>query len=215
MPLRISQSARPERVRWRDRRFFAGAVRSMSNPDRIEVSARAPRRAGPERMTISVTGGVGFGPTKLAAFDAALREAGIADFNLITLSSVIPPAATIVTSDTPTSFGGGWGDRLYVVMAQLRVDTRYEEAVAGLGWIQAPSSGRGLFVEHVGHTEREVRRDILATLESMAAGRPQMEFGSPELLVRSTACAGEPTCALVAAVFEHDPWRGDEVIDLP
>ncbi|MGH9031818.1 MAG: pyruvoyl-dependent arginine decarboxylase [Acidimicrobiia bacterium] len=165
-------------------------------------------------MTITVAGGIGFGPTKLAAFDAALREAGLANFNLIPLSSVIPQASTILTADRASTVPGKWGDRLYVVMAQLRVDTRYEEAVAGLGWIQESETGRGVFVEHVGHTEREVRRDILATLDSMAAGRPHIQFGAPELVVRSTVCAGEPTCALVAAVFESEPWQGDEVIDL-
>jgi arginine decarboxylase len=186
----------------------------MRRTEKIQASTRAETPPGSTPMTITVAGGIGFGPTKLAAFDAALREADLDNFNLITLSSVIPSAATIVRADGRGTVSGKWGDRLYVVMAQLRVDTRYEEAVAGLGWIQESGNGRGLFVEHVGHTEREVRRDILATLDSMAAGRPHIKFGSPDLVVRSTACAGEPTCALVAAVFENDPWRGDEVIDL-
>lgn len=169
-------------------------------------------------LTIPVVSGVGFGPTKLAAFDAALREAGIANFNLIPLSSVIPSGSTVVTTSAAATPPGGWGDRLYVVMAQLRVDTRYEEAVAGIGWAQDLGTGRGLFVEHVGHTEREVRRDILATLDSLCAGRPDIRFGDPTLVVRSTVCAGEPTCALVAAVFESAPWadgsNGETVIDL-
>ena len=42
-------------------------------------------------MNIYVSSGIGYGQTKLAAFDAALNEAGIANFNLIKLSSVIPP----------------------------------------------------------------------------------------------------------------------------
>src|SRR5687768_17810218 len=81
-------------------------------------------------LTIQVVSGVGFGPTKLAAFDAALREAGIADRNLLTLSSIIPAGSKIVpTADGQGRASGKWGDRLYVVLAQLRVDTRYEEAV--------------------------------------------------------------------------------------
>jgi arginine decarboxylase len=187
------------------------------NPGRAQIRQQqtAGANAGAARLTIQVASGVGFGPTKLAAFDAALREAGIGDYNLVTLSSIVPPGSTIAPTDGPAVAPGKWGDRLYVVMAQLRVDTRYEEAVAGLGWIQELESGRGLFVEHVGHTEREVRRDILATLDSMAEGRPGIQFGPAELMVRSTVCAGEPTCALVAAVVEADPWRGDEVIELP
>jgi arginine decarboxylase len=173
----------------------------------------APGRAAVS-LTISVVGGVGFGPTKLAAFDAALREAGIADRNLIPLSSIIPSGATVIPADGQGVVPGTWGDRLYVVMAQLRVDTRYEEAVAGLGWIQEAETGRGVFVEHVGHTEREVRRDILATLSALADGRPGITFGAPDLMIRTTVCAGEPTCAMVAAVYEADPWRGEDVIDL-
>jgi arginine decarboxylase len=169
---------------------------------------------GSEGLTIQVVGGVGFGPTKLAAFDSALREAGIADRNLVPLSSIIPVGANVVQADGRGVAPGKWGDRLYVVVAQLRVDTRYEEAVAGLGWVQETETGRGVFVEHVGHTEREVRRDVLATLNALAEGRPDIHFGAPELTVRTTVCAGEPTCAVVAAVFEADPWRGNEVIDL-
>ena len=179
-----------------------------ARPDPTEAPAR---EAG---LTIPVVGGVGFGPTKLAAFDAALREAGIADRNLVPLSSIIPGGSTIVATDGQGAAPGTWGDRLYVVMAQLRVDTRHEEAVAGLGWVQEPETGRGLFVEHVGHTEREVRRDILSTLNALAEGRPGIRFGAPDLMIRTTVCAGEPTCAVVAAVYEADPWRGDEVIDL-
>ena len=170
--------------------------------------------SGRRSLTIQVGGGVGFGPTKLAAFDSALRQAGIADRNLLPLSSIIPGGARVMVTQGRGVAPGRWGDRLYVVMAQLRVDTRYEEAVAGLGWIQEAETGRGLFVEHVGHTEREVRRDVLATLNALADGRPDLRLGAPELMIRTTVCAGEPTCAVVAAVFEADPWRGDEVIDL-
>ena len=37
----------------------------------------------------------GTGRTLLAAFDDALLAAGVANFNLITLSSVIPPGSSI------------------------------------------------------------------------------------------------------------------------
>jgi arginine decarboxylase len=180
-----------------------------------QAAAFAVEKSVVATLTIQVVSGVGFGPTKLAAFDAALREAGIADRNLIPLSSIIPAGAEVLpAADGRGTAPGKWGDRLYVVIAQLRVDTRYEEAVAGLGWMQDAETGRGVFVEHVGHTEREVRRDILATLGALGEGRPDVKFGAPDLMIRTTVCAGEPTCAVVAAVFEADPWRGDDVIDL-
>ena len=46
-----------------------------------------PRALLQPGLDISITSGLGQGPTTLAAFDAALRDAGIANFNLIRLSS--------------------------------------------------------------------------------------------------------------------------------
>ena len=46
-------------------------------------------------MRIKITSAVGSGPTTLAAFDAALQKAGIENYNLIPLSSVIPTGAAL------------------------------------------------------------------------------------------------------------------------
>ena len=111
-------------------------------------------------MRIEIASGVGSGPTELAAFDAALIAAGVANFNLLVLSSVIPPASEIVESEERLNPDGEWGDRLYVVMAQEQVTTRNTEAWAGLGWARDEGSGRGLFVEHHGGSRAEVEGDI-------------------------------------------------------
>ncbi len=37
--------------------------------------------------------GVGRGPYELVAFDRALRDAGVADYNLLKISSILPPGA--------------------------------------------------------------------------------------------------------------------------
>ena len=42
-------------------------------------------------MKIRLSSGRGEGPTPLAAFDAALLDAGVSNYNLLPLSSVIPP----------------------------------------------------------------------------------------------------------------------------
>jgi len=46
-------------------------------------------------VRIVVSRGTGEGPTPLAAFDKALLAAGVENYNLIRLSSVIPPGAEI------------------------------------------------------------------------------------------------------------------------
>ena len=71
-------------------------------------------------MIILVTSAVGRGPTQLSAFDAALVSAGVADRNLIYLSSVLPPASDVRQVARIDCTPGAWGDRLYCVMAQAR-----------------------------------------------------------------------------------------------
>jgi arginine decarboxylase len=122
-------------------------------------------------LHIVVSRGTGTGPTKLAAFDAALRDAGVANFNLIKLSSVIPPGSTVdVTEDAVSIATERWGERLYVVLADARVSEPNHDAWAGIGWFQA-GDGRGLFAEHEGASEQEVRRDLTATLSALREHR--------------------------------------------
>lgn len=48
---------------------------------------------------IFLTKGVGFHKEKLASFELALREAGIAPLNLITVSSILPPHCKFIDKD--------------------------------------------------------------------------------------------------------------------
>lgn len=155
-------------------------------------------------MIIQVASGTGKGPTALAAFDAALREAGVANTNLLALSSVIPPHAKVEVKKP--SLNAEWGDRLFVVIAQERVITPNKEGWAGVGWAQDPESGKGLFVEHHGGSEQEVRKDIEDSLTALFKGR-DMEVPRIHMEVRGVVCTHEPVCAVVIAVFESVSWK--------
>lgn len=158
-------------------------------------------------MKISVTSGIGTGPTKLAAFDAALNHAGVANYNLLRLSSVIPPKSKLEISEPPISgVPGEWGDRLYVVMAEIRVDTPNVEAWAGIGWVQDKKTGKGLFVEHEGNSEATVRHDIEQSLNALMATR-NVDFGEIKMHVVGRTCTHHPVCAMVVAVFESQGWN--------
>ncbi|HSX41303.1 MAG TPA: pyruvoyl-dependent arginine decarboxylase [Candidatus Saccharimonadales bacterium] len=157
-------------------------------------------------MKISITSGSGTGPTELAAFDDALMKAGTANFNLIVLSSMIPPGSEVVVSKDPVVPPGDWGDKLYVVMAEQRTSQHHQEAWAGIGWVQNAQTGKGMFVEHHGHSEEHVTDDIKATLKSLMAGRPDEEFGEIHMQLCNAKCIGEPVCALVVAAFESSGW---------
>lgn len=156
-------------------------------------------------LTIAVTTGAGEADTALAAFDAALLEAGIGNFNLIPLSSVIPTGALVVEKHPDFDEEAVWGHRLYLVLAEQRAETPDAEAWAGIGWIQDPDSGRGLFVEHEGTSEEQVVSDIERSLANMRATRPQ-QFGPVQMVVRGTRCSERPVSALVAAIYRDEPW---------
>lgn len=157
-------------------------------------------------MTIHIVSGTGSGPTKLAAFDSALVQAGIANHNLIYLSSVVPPGTKFKKERRPLDLKlGKWGDKLYVVMSEIRVTEPNSVAWAGLGWVQEKKTAKGFFAEHAGQNEKTIRRDIEQSLKSFMTAR-RMTAKSINMKLASITCKDEPVCALVAAVFQAESW---------
>jgi arginine decarboxylase len=155
-------------------------------------------------MIILVTGAVGRGPTPLAAFDAALVTAGVADRNLIYLSSVLPPSSSVHQVDRIDCTPGTWGDRLYCVAAQAGTTAAGAQAWAGVGWVQ-DASGRGLLVEHHAGDEVSLRSLVRSSLDGLCRNR-DVRFPSGGIEVAGACCVDEPACALVVAVFESAAW---------
>lgn len=169
------------------------------------------RHAIPRQRTtlaIRVSGGSGEGQTPLSAFDAALRAAGVENFNLVRLSSVIPPQADVRHVFGRDQLRGEWGDRLYCVYAEQRATEPGEEAWAGIGWVfrdDQDNSG-GLFVEHEGPSREFVTRSITDSLADLTAGRPE-SFGPIQMQLASARCIDQPVCAIVVASYETESWR--------
>ena len=155
-------------------------------------------------LRITIGAGVGEGPTALGAFDAALVDAGVANYNLIALSSVIPPGAILVRERHDAS-DADYGARLYVVMSQMREERPGHVAHAGIGWVQDAASGRGLFVEMHGPDRRQLLHDMHVTLDAMRAARP-IGYGPVQTEIAIAPCVERPVCALVAAVYACQPW---------
>jgi arginine decarboxylase len=157
-------------------------------------------------MEIHVASGVASGPTELAAFDTALYVAGIANFNLLQLSSVIPPGSKVIEyDDRIPSVKGEWGDRLYVVKADYRTTIPGKEAWAGIGWVIDEATGKGLFVEHEGENKEQVERQIENSLQSLMATRG-IDLGKIHMKVDGILCEHDPVCAVVIAVYRSEPW---------
>jgi arginine decarboxylase len=169
----------------------------------VDGTGRPPGQGLP--LTVTVTAGTGRGPTELAAFDAALQDAGVANYNLVRLSSVLPLGSTVVVGAGPQAPSGGWGDVLYCVYAERRAARRGTGAYAGIGWVRDATSGAGLFVEHDGSSRAEVQDAIAASLDDMTRrrGRP---LGPVHSVVVGEVCADLPVCALVVATYGTAPW---------
>lgn len=157
-------------------------------------------------MKIYVTSATGKGPTKLAAFDNALMNAGVANYNLIKLSSIIPAESEVIKVDNLADKAPGkWGDRLYAVFTDQRIDTPNEEAWAGIGWRQDPKTGQGIFVEHDGASKTAVESNIRDSLQALSQSR-EIDLNGTEMTVDGLMCHGTPVCALAIAVYEAESW---------
>lgn len=190
------------------------------------VASPSLNRASP--LTIRVRGATGRGPTTLAAFDDALLTMGVANYNLVRLSSVIPPGSSVMpgSSHGPRGAHMGvvdlrtpkakphpeaeWGYRLYAVWAFAGAQLLGQEAWAGVAWAQDPEDGRGIFVEHEGGSETQVRQELDASLTHICRSRG-LEHLEHQSVVVGTRCEGEPVGALVLAPFLSEPWPAGNV----
>jgi len=155
-------------------------------------------------MRIFVTWGSGEATTELSAFDAALYDAGIANYNLIPLSSVIPENSDIIVGKINRN-KEDHGYRLYVVISR-RIETSVgRKAVSGLGWLQKEGNGKGLFAEKEGNDEIVVKDMLEKILEDFQITRED-EYERKEIKINSIECKEKPVCSVVCAVFKSEKW---------
>jgi arginine decarboxylase len=145
---------------------------------------------------IRVVWGDGVGPTEKAAFDAALADAGLHQYNLRRLSSVIPADATIERAGTAPDLGPT-GTVLDVVLAE-QTSPPGARASAGLAWARDDSGG--VFYE-VGDTDPETVTELLDA--GIERGTALRDIDRP---VETRVVTAEPTpdqytTAVVAAVY--------------
>ena len=155
-------------------------------------------------LTIHLSSSTGEGPTPLAAFDAALWHASVANYNLLCLSSVIPPNARIVRA-WHRAQPDDHGRRLYVVKASRRPSQPGQHEHAGIGWVQQGDDGPGPFVELHDDDPDRLEPDLYASLNAMRRSR-ELVFGPVQTALASRLCTAKPVSAPVVAVFACEPW---------
>ncbi len=120
-------------------------------------------------MKIDIVWGKSEGKTLLSAFDKALNKAGIHNYNLIPLSSVIPKNS-IVEEVGKAYLSKEIGDILYVVIASFSSKKPNVVISAGLGWVQTEQGG--LFIESKGEfSQEECEAEISIGLSEMLEAR--------------------------------------------
>jgi arginine decarboxylase len=157
---------------------------------------------------IPVLKATGRGGTTLSAFHDALVAVDLGFYNLVRLSSVVPPGTSVDATGKATVPSGAWGDKMYCVYAEQRAETLGEQAWAGIGWVQRLDGGGGLFVEHEGGTELYVTNAIKTSLRDLVAGMEDA-FSAPDWVLNGAVCEGEPVCSLVIAPYECSTWVGN------
>ncbi|MFB6110554.1 MAG: pyruvoyl-dependent arginine decarboxylase [Halodesulfurarchaeum sp.] len=147
---------------------------------------------------IRVVWGTGHGPTETAAYDAALAAANVHNYNLVTVSSVIPADGTVSRVGTAPDLGP-IGHRLTVVQAAATV-AGPGAASAGLAW--TPTEGPGLFYESAGPTEEATIEARIR--EGIEAGLDLRDWDGDPIQVQTASAAaesGEYVSSVVLAVY--------------
>lgn len=147
-------------------------------------------------MEVEVVWGSAEGRTELGALDGAFAAAGIQDYNLVELSSVVPSGATVVEAGSHERTAPR-GTAVAVVLAEAVV-TDDETAVAGLGWHLAAEGG--VFYEASGRSVENCRERIRKGLTDARELRDWDWGPDPDLRIQAQS-ADTPTASVVAAVF--------------
>jgi arginine decarboxylase len=124
------------------------------------------------------TKGVGVDKEKLASFENALRSAGIAHLNLVTVSSIFPPYCKILDIESGLALLEP-GEITHCVMAKEQINEPARRIVASIGLALPAEAGRyGYLSEHHGFGQTEIEAGEYAEdlAASMLANTLGIEF---------------------------------------
>jgi arginine decarboxylase len=121
------------------------------------------------------TKGVGVHKAKLASFEQALRQAGIEKYNLVNVSSILPPGCKIVSKEKGVCLLNP-GQIVFVVMARNATNEPKRMISAAVGLAKpAGVEEYGYLSEHIAYGETtkksgEYAEDLAATMLATTLG---------------------------------------------
>ena len=171
-----------------------------------------------------LTGGVGVHKEKLTSFEMAFREAGIAQYNLVRVSSIFPPGCKIVQREDGLPLLQP-GEIVFAVIAEMATNEPGRRIAASIGVARPADIDKyGYLSEHhsFGQTEQEAgdyAEDLAATMLATTLGIPfdpdkdynarREQYGMGGEIVETTshtvaataAAGGVWTTAIAAAIL--------------
>jgi arginine decarboxylase len=126
---------------------------------------------------VFLTKGVGKHKEKLASFEAALRDAGIAPFNLVRVSSILPPGAKMLPRTRGIQYLSA-GEIIFAVMAESNTNEPHRLIAASIGVaVPRDKNQYGYLSEYHSYGETELRAGDKA--EDLAAQMLATTLGVP------------------------------------
>lgn len=123
------------------------------------------------------TSGIGIHKHKLTSFEMALRDAGIAQFNLVRVSSIFPPNCQVIPKEEGLQLLQA-GEVVFVVLAEMSTNEPGRRIAAAVGMARPADPNKyGYLSEHhaFGQTEQEAAdyaEDLAATMLATTLGIP-------------------------------------------
>lgn len=182
---------------------------------------------------IFFTKGIGRHKERLASFELALRDAGIEKFNLVTVSSILPPNCKVVTREKGL-LDMHAGEIVHCVLARNETSENNRLVVASIGCaVPADSNAYGYLSEHhsFGETDEkagEYAEDLAASMLATTLGiefdadkawnEREQEYKASGKIIRTRnitqSAQGKEaiwTTVIAAAVFiENIPENGEQ-----
>lgn len=132
--------------------------------------------------------------SELNAFDLALRDAGIAEYNIVRVSSVLPTGVEKVDSmELPR------GTILHCVLAQMNGDEG-EAISAGIAYAFREDGDGGYAAEGHGHLARNAMREILEWKMGEMASHREVKLGPIEYHIQELSVPMDHYGACIAAL---------------
>jgi len=162
-------------------------------------------------QNIFIIGATGTGCTPKSALDDALSRVGIHHFNLLPLTSVIPPMTNIILK-------GVYNRRILpgtvqpVVMAHYESETPGQVISAGIGWKLAAEGG--VFIEVNGAwNEITTEHKLITSLEELTQRRDWDWQQPSQTRVQETTVKNQASSVLVCAIYDFITVWGEKSDD--